>query len=218
MHDGFGKGRKPASVAPGPRAKPLKRPTQARARFTVEAIYEAFVRICRRDGWAGVTTRAVALEAGVAVGTLYDYFPSKEALLSGYVRHCLESLAARIDSEVIAPPLDWRERVRRLLDLGAGLGMPLVDGELLQLEQLIAEPKHHQRVYEELAGKWREALQACVDLPRPVDADTAEALFMAAWGGWRYALLLELDAPRRRRWQAQLEQLYLARLGGQGSG
>ncbi|MEL7940576.1 MULTISPECIES: TetR/AcrR family transcriptional regulator [Pseudomonas] len=213
MHDGFGKRHKPASTAPGPRAKPLKRPTQARARFTVEAIYEAFVRICRRDGWAGVSTRAVALEAGVAVGTLYDYFPSKEALLSGYVRHCLEALAARIDSEVIAPPLDWRERVRRLLALGAGLGMPLADGELLQLEQRIAEAKHHQRVFEELAGKWREALQACTDLPRPVDAATAQALFIATWGGWRYALLLGLDEAQRQHWQAGLEQLYLARLG-----
>ena len=52
---GFGK---PAA------AKPRKRPTQARAVFTVQAIYDAFVRIWRQHGWAGVTTRAVALETG----------------------------------------------------------------------------------------------------------------------------------------------------------
>lgn len=91
--------------------------------------------------------------------------------------------------------------------------MPLADGELLQLEQRIAEAKHHQRVFEELAGKWREALQACTDLPRPVDAATAQALFIATWGGWRYALLLGLDEAQRQHWQAGLEQLYLARLG-----
>jgi DNA invertase Pin-like site-specific DNA recombinase len=45
--------------------------------FTVQAIYDAFVRIWRRDGWAGVSTRAVALETGVSVGTLYDYFPQQ---------------------------------------------------------------------------------------------------------------------------------------------
>ena len=55
-----------------PSAKPLKRPTQARARFTVQAIYDAFVRIWQRDGWQRLTTRNVALETGISVGTLYD--------------------------------------------------------------------------------------------------------------------------------------------------
>lgn len=98
MKSGFGNSK---GIAPtlSPRAKPLKRPSQARAVFTVEAIYEAFVRIWRRDGWSGLTTRAVALEAGVAIGTLYDYFPSKEALLSGYVRHCLEHLLQQVDDK-----------------------------------------------------------------------------------------------------------------------
>src|SRR5471030_1801070 len=102
MKSGFGntKGSTPAF---NPRAKPLKRPSQARALFTVEAIYQAFVRIWQRDGWAKLTTRAVALESGFAVGTLYDYFPSKEALLSGYVRMCVETLLRQLDEHVIAP-------------------------------------------------------------------------------------------------------------------
>jgi AcrR family transcriptional regulator len=48
-----------------------------------------------------LTTRSVALEAGVAIGTLYDYFPSKEALLSGYIRHCLDALLLRFDEHVV---------------------------------------------------------------------------------------------------------------------
>ena len=81
------------------RPKPLKRPAQARAKFTVQAIYDAFVRIWQREGWAGVTTRAVALETGVSVGALYEYFPNRQALLSGYVRHGIESLIAALRSE-----------------------------------------------------------------------------------------------------------------------
>lgn len=216
MNDGFGNWHKPPAQAAKPRAKPLKRPSQARARFTVEAIFEAFVRILRRHGWAGVTTRAVALEAGVAVGTLYDYFPSKEALLSGYVRHCIEALLVRIDSEVIQPGhLDWRERVRLLVRVGGNLAQSYLDvPELLQLEQQIAEPKHHQRVFHELSSKWREALAACHDLPQAPAAETVDALFIAAWGGWRYGLLAGLDETRRQRWWAELEHLCLARLGG----
>lgn len=80
------------------RAKPLKRPTQARAKVTVQAIFDTYVRIWQRDGWQRLTTRAIALEAGVAVGTLYDYFPSKHALHSGYVRHCIEALLERIEA------------------------------------------------------------------------------------------------------------------------
>jgi AcrR family transcriptional regulator len=44
----------------------------------------------------------VAAEAGYAVGTLYDYFPDKRALFSGYVRYTLDDMLSRIDREVIA--------------------------------------------------------------------------------------------------------------------
>src|SRR5690606_16802597 len=106
---------------PVTRSKPLKRPTQARARFTVQAIFDTYVRIWQRDGWDKLTTRAVALEAGVAVGTLYDYFPSKEALHSAYVRHCIETLIQAVEQQVVLPAdLAWRQRMHRLIQLLSG--------------------------------------------------------------------------------------------------
>lgn len=57
---------------------PHKRPRQRRSRFTVDAIYDAFVRIWSRDGPASVTMRNIALESGFAIGTLYEYFPNVE--------------------------------------------------------------------------------------------------------------------------------------------
>ena len=110
----------PATRTAAAPAKPLKRPSQARAQFTVQAIYDAFVRIWQRDGWARLTTRAVALETGISVGTLYDYFPNKQALLSGYVRHCIDALLARVHSDVVLAASDglldfvgatWTERL-----------------------------------------------------------------------------------------------------------
>ncbi|WP_236209444.1 TetR/AcrR family transcriptional regulator [Pseudomonas tohonis] len=200
-----------------PRNKPLKRPTQARARFTVEAIYDAFVRIWRQRGWEGLTTRAVALETGVAVGTLYDYFPNKEALLSGYVRHHVELLLQRLDREVVlATGLDWQTRVRRLVRLSCGqaeeLHRPFFDAGLLLLEDRIAEPKHHQRVFEEVSGKWREAIAACADLPRQPSAETVDALFTALWGGRRYSLTAGFDGARVEAWLQQMEMLCCIRL------
>jgi len=138
-----------------PSAKPLKRPTQQRAKATVQAIFDSYVRIWQRDGWSRLTTRAVALEAGVAIGTLYDYFPNKHALHSGYVRYCVEQLLDAIDVQAIAPTaLAWPERIRRLVRALAGVEpqLPWFHPDMLELETLVAEPKHQRRVYEDLLG------------------------------------------------------------------
>jgi AcrR family transcriptional regulator len=58
-----------------------RKPKQARARATVEAILEAAAQILERDGTAGYNTNAIAERAGVSVGTLYQYFPDKQAIL-----------------------------------------------------------------------------------------------------------------------------------------
>jgi AcrR family transcriptional regulator len=198
-----------------PRSKPLKRPTQARSKFTVQAIYDAFVRIWTAHGWEGVTTRAVALETGIAVGTLYDYFPDKEALLSGYVRHCIEALLARLDAEVIAPEdIDWRERVKRLVRITCDTrleGLPAFDHEMLMLEHRVAEPKHHRRVYDELAGRWREAFAACKELQPPPSPATLHALLTATWGARRYRLLVQPEAGNDE-WLGEMEAMVMARL------
>lgn len=196
------------------RARPLKRPTQARARFTVQAIYDAFVRIWRREGWAGVSTRAVALETGIAIGTLYDYFPSKEALLSGYVRHALEALLERIEREAVRPAdLAWRERIERLVRLSCALdveGLPPFDHEMLMLEARIAELHHHRRAFDELLCAWQRVIAACADLPRPPSAETVTALLVAALGGRRYLLLLAAEGAAAQAWVMQMQRLCCA--------
>ena len=71
--------------APDQRARPRKEPRQARARHTVEAIIEASARILEEQGHGGFTTNTVAELAGVSVGTLYQYFPDKDALLGALI-------------------------------------------------------------------------------------------------------------------------------------
>jgi AcrR family transcriptional regulator len=208
----------PAPPPAPPLAKPLKRPSQARAQFTVQAIYDAFVRIWQRDGWARLTTRAVALETGISVGTLYDYFPNKQALLSGYVRHCVDALLARVRSDVVqAVSLPWQQRVRRLVQLTCGIeasGLPHFDHDMLLLESQIAEPKHHRRVYEELVDAWQAAFAACGDLPVQPGMVVIRSLVLATWGGRRYLLLLQPRDITALEWAAQMERLCIAALGG----
>ena len=58
-----------------------RRPTQSRSRATCDAILEAAAQVLERDGPAGFTTASVAERAGVSIGTLYQYFPDKHAIL-----------------------------------------------------------------------------------------------------------------------------------------
>lgn len=64
-----------------PLAKPRKLPKQERSQATVEAILTATTRILSEEGYDHFTTNRVAELAGVSIGSLYQYFPNKEALI-----------------------------------------------------------------------------------------------------------------------------------------
>lgn len=83
------------------RTRPRKQPRQARAQHTVSAIIEASARILEEQGHGGFTTNASAELAGVSIGTLYQYFPDKDALLGALIvretsRLIAEAEAARV--------------------------------------------------------------------------------------------------------------------------
>ena len=63
------------------RLKARKRPRQARSRGTVDVILRAAAQVFATRGYAATTTNHIAARAGVSIGSLYEYFPSKDALL-----------------------------------------------------------------------------------------------------------------------------------------
>lgn len=75
---------------------PRKRPRQARSVATFEAILEAAARILESLGFAGFNTNAVAELAGVSIGSLYQYFPSKDALIVELIRRERANLSNHI--------------------------------------------------------------------------------------------------------------------------
>ncbi|HTV94383.1 MAG TPA: TetR/AcrR family transcriptional regulator [Steroidobacteraceae bacterium] len=71
-----------------------KQPQQARSRATIDAVLEAAAHILGQRRWRGLTTNAVAQAAGVSIGSLYQYFPNKLALVEAVrQRHFDEVLA-----------------------------------------------------------------------------------------------------------------------------
>ena len=77
--------------------EPRKAPRQARSAATVEAIHIAAIQVLLADGVTRLTTTRVAERAGVSVGTMYQYFPHKEALLFALVRQKLGAIAAAME-------------------------------------------------------------------------------------------------------------------------
>lgn len=63
-----------------------KHPRQSRSRAKVDGILAAAADICSGRGLEAVTTNAVAARAGVSIGSLYQYFPGKAALLAALIR------------------------------------------------------------------------------------------------------------------------------------
>ena len=75
--------------ANGAALKPRKSPVQARSSASVEAILDATLQVLLSVGKERLTTTRVAMRAGVSVGTLYQYFPNKSALLAAALRRHL---------------------------------------------------------------------------------------------------------------------------------
>lgn len=120
------------------RLEPRKKPRQARSQATVEVILAAAARVFARSGYAATTTNHVAAKAGVSIGSLYEYFPSKDAILVALTeRH-----------------VDEAERELRRVLTGLGAATPPLDETITLLVRTMVElhardPGLHRVLFEE---------------------------------------------------------------------
>ncbi len=100
------------------RRTPRKRPRQARSRATFDAILEAGARVLVREGYDRASTNRIAEVAGVGIGSLYEFFPNKDAIFTELRRRLNEDMLAfvsRAMEEAIELPV--REAVARTVEL-----------------------------------------------------------------------------------------------------
>jgi AcrR family transcriptional regulator len=103
-------------MARRPVIKPRKIASQARARATVEALITATARILVKEGFDKASTNRIAEVAGVSVGSLYQYFPSKEALVAAVIERHQQEIMQTVHAElaeVLGQPVE--KAVRNLV-------------------------------------------------------------------------------------------------------
>ncbi|WP_122586334.1 TetR/AcrR family transcriptional regulator [Pseudomonas viridiflava] len=118
--------------------KPRKTPAQARSRATVDAIIQATTYILTKVGWDALTTNAIAERAGVNIGSLYQFFPNKEAIIAELQRRHVA--ATRTDLVNVLQDLPESPTLRGALTMIV---------EMLVAEHRVA-PAVHKAIHEEL--------------------------------------------------------------------
>ncbi|MGF6175432.1 TetR/AcrR family transcriptional regulator [Ensifer sp. 4252] len=167
-------------------------PVQERSRKIKSKIKASAHRVMREKGIRAITTNAVAEAAGVKVGSIYDYFPNKEAIIAelyeeklAAVRKFLEDGSEQITSD------EWREGLASLIrdtwkyQLGIGLDLTIVNAAYYY-ESLFPIAQDHARLFasnyvrllKRLGSPWQDA--ELFDL-----GITLYTLVNATWSYWR---------------------------------
>jgi AcrR family transcriptional regulator len=73
-----------------------KSPRQARSLATIEALHLATIQVLERDGLGRCTTTRIAERAGVSVGSIYQYYPNRDALLAAVLEQHLNGVATAV--------------------------------------------------------------------------------------------------------------------------
>ena len=95
----------PSEKATARRLSPRKKPAQPRAAATVHVILEAAANILERQGLEGYTTNEIAERAGVSIGSLYQYFPNKDAVTIALIEREMEGMVEEIVAALaLSPP------------------------------------------------------------------------------------------------------------------
>ena len=88
-------------MARRPQTNPRKAASQKRSRATVDALVEATARVLIKEGYDGASTNKIAAVAGVSIGSLYQYFPSKEALVAAVIERHTQQLSQVVSNALL---------------------------------------------------------------------------------------------------------------------
>jgi len=190
-----------------------KMPKQGRAWQTVRTIFEATTQILEREGEDRLTTNRVAEKAGFSIGTLYQYFPSMDAILLAMIDLRRQMVIAELDALLAEaeistePPELFIRRFLRILikDFGTGSSSMLKRGWRLDHRPtvIMAVRQIAQRIQTALARRDHP------DFP-PLDEDRLFVVTRSVLGCIRAAVMEETALPGTPAFEDALLCLSLA--------
>jgi len=191
--------------------EPRKSPMQARSTASVDAILEATIQVLLSVGKERLTTTRVALRAGVSVGTLYQYFPNKSALLQG-------ALKRHLDEVTLAVERVCREQKGKTLEsmattlINAFLDAKMRDGKTSVALYAVSSDVDGAKIVEQMGVRANKAIvemlaSTCESLTR--DPQIVASMLQGAMTGVSRRLL-ESRAPDKEFDSLRQELVFLA--------
>lgn len=194
-----------------------RRPRQARALQKVELILEAAMRLLDQGDIASLTTNAVAEKAGVSIGTLYQYFDDKQAILNALVQREVDAMAAKAMSSVTGPvPGAPGDRIRLIARavLGTYGGRTRVHRMLMAYALAPGGASRLNPLYAGIAGVLSSSgVVMHGGTPRTMTPAEAFVLTHAIAGVLRGYVAQEGESPKRQAVEDALVQLAVRFLG-----
>jgi AcrR family transcriptional regulator len=165
---------------------PRKEPSQTRSKETVEVLLAATARVLQRDGYDRASTNRIAAEAGVSIGSLYQYFPGKEALVAALIEREVDAqyrVVADKLGEVMDAPLPMA--VRKLVEavIGAHRHHPKLHKVLTEEVPRVGALRRIVEIEAKLSELMRAGLQVRRREIRPENLDLAAFVLVHAVDG-----------------------------------
>jgi AcrR family transcriptional regulator len=197
--------------------EPRRRPRQGRSREMVERILEAGRSLLQEVGFKGLTTIAIGERAGLSVGSLYQYFPNKEAVILELARRWFSAFRTAVDAQRDGPPArswaEFEQSFRGFGDILAGLYRDHA-GLLPVLEAMQANAELRRIVQEHDAAIVKAQADWFRRLNPALDQETAArlGLMILETGHACFAAATARPAPVRDRMKQDLDVMCLALL------
>jgi AcrR family transcriptional regulator len=179
--------------------EPRKSPIQARSVASVDAILKATVQVLLRLGKERLTTTNVALRAGVSVGTLYQYFPNKKALLQAALKRHLTEVAEAVEQVCRS------QQGRTLREMATAVITAYLDAKMKVAKTSsalysVSSDVDGARIVQQIAARFHKAivemLRTASD-PLATDPQLVATMLLASMGGV-VRILLESSNPEEQ--------------------
>jgi AcrR family transcriptional regulator len=174
--------------------EPRKTPIQTRSAATVAAISEAAIQVLLRYGADRLTTTRIAERAGVSVGTLYQYYPNKQALLFAVLENHLNDVAATVEAACASAchkPL--AEMIKEMVEafIDAKMERADISVTLYRVSADVGGPALIKRITRRIRKAVEAMLQTAPDTNSPPDKFAIDMMLSAMAGAIRSLLETE---------------------------